>query len=790
MRIPRPFTQFLLVALVATGLAAVPLKSPPARAADPAVKPQGSMPSAAEQKRIREFWTPERMAEAARNPIKPKKLDLDERQLPAAKSAPAAEPAQEGPEVVDPQRQFANPPTEAQLRSTVAAQSGKLKVRFKVDGRSLVWTAAHCLQEFGGDLFFDVMFVPAHDNRYPGPPVFGTFVGGPIYTTLGWQLGAQIQALRGEDYGGLIVSRNESGQTLSEAIGVQNAATLMGPDPAKGIAPVNEDARAYIYGYPGTDPNALNYCASRPIVSGDQIVPVNYARCRMREGASGGGWFQYEFDEDTCLVWGRLVGVTSYDVNATLMGSSWITPVAVALYLIAETYLPDEDDFPDPPQDPVSAPSSSPEQPAVEPSQVCPVPAPSEVYVPSVRTGSNPFGSSMDTGLQIFNSSGSATSAELRYVREDGSTLPTENITVPANGSITITKYRDQATGLRLPENFTGSAYIASTGAGKGLSAAVNHIVNNRALASSSAATLENGRSRPATEPSKEVRLPLLMNDNYGTSTWYTVQNTTASEITVTALYSYTKSDGTPGFETAVLEPYASVTFDQRTLAGAPKVLSGVIQASGPVAAVVFQQTGGRTDHLLQRVRRGRCGPRALSPADHGEQLGKLHRGPSAERRLRAHPDHAHLRPRHLRRQDRRRQGSGLRTTGTEEVVRHTRPHIDRSGPGEVHQAGGVGDVPSAGSYPRPRRQSSHPRQSVLRRLCLHRVGRRVQQQRSAAGPGREPGVARLVRVHLRGARPPRPGRGAAAGPVGELRDQRRGADPERGQRHEGPDHL
>jgi hypothetical protein len=477
-----------------------------------------------------------------------------------------------------------------------------------------VWTAAHCLQEFGGDLFFDIMFVPAHDNRYPGPPVFGTFVGGPIYTTLGWQLGAQIQALRGEDYGGLIVSRNESGQTLSEAIGVQNAATLMGPDPAKGIAPVNEDARAYIYGYPGTDPNALNYCASRPIVSGDQIVPVNYARCRMREGASGGGWFQYEFDEDTCLVWGRLVGVTSYDVNATLMGSSWITPVAVALYLIAETYLPDEDDFPDPPQDPVSAPSSSPEQPAVEPSQVCPVPAPSEVYVPSVRTGSNPFGSSMDTGLQIFNSSGSATSAELRYVREDGSTLPTENITVPANGSITITKYRDQATGLRLPENFTGSAYIASTGAGKGLSAAVNHIVNNRALASSSAATLENGRSRPATEPSKEVRLPLLMNDNYGTSTWYTVQNTTASEITVTALYSYTKSDGTPGFETAVLEPYASVTFDQRTLAGAPKVLSGVIQASGPVAAVVFQQTGGEQLTSYSGFGEAAAGPAPSAP--------------------------------------------------------------------------------------------------------------------------------------------------------------------------------
>ena len=601
-------TRLVVAMLAATALATLPPAAPPATADPAPTTPQGSYPDAAEQQRIRDFWTPEKMKEADANPLSLDKVPG----VPGDALPPAPAQTPEPPDVGTHQRWFPDPPSEAELRGQIPAINGKLRFRYdRVDGpgtgvgscsgnvvqslnRSVVATAAHCLQNFGGTLHWDFQFVPAHDNRSV-IDVFGSFIGGPVYVPGPWQDGTDISAIRQLDYGALVVSRNEGGTTLVDAVGILNAVVPMGIDPATGEVAIDEDSRALILGYPSGDENALNYCRSRPKKSAAEGFRVVYAACTMGQGSSGGGWYQFQETEDHCFVFPRLIAVTSYGPTPALTAASIWDARAAVLYLEAQSFRPTNEDFdPGDPPDPQAVPKPAPPSESAKPQQaVCPVPAPSEVYVPTVRSSDSPLGGSMRTGLQIFNPAGSQAEADLLYVRENGDKLPVQKIRVPANGSLTITEFLDPATGLKIPDNFAGSAYIAVTNNVKGLSAAVNHIVNGTTLSSSNAGVLINGAPKPAAEPSYEVRMPLLMRGQGSFTTWYTVQNTTPRPASVTAIYSFNvvrEGRTVPFTETREIPPYASAAFRQADATGSPSVFSGTIQSTEPVIANVFQQ--------------------------------------------------------------------------------------------------------------------------------------------------------------------------------------------------------
>jgi hypothetical protein len=148
---------------------------------------------------------------------------------------------------------------------------------------SVVFTAAHCVNDGGFDKWFDRdwIFVPGyHDGVRP----FGVFVAKWLGVTRPWIEGGSENG----DVGAAVVSRNERGQRLGAAVGGYGIAWNLPPRQVFDV-----------HGYPAAPPfdgASQRICTSKPFLGHDfasflWLGPLNMAvDCPLTGGASGGGW--------------------------------------------------------------------------------------------------------------------------------------------------------------------------------------------------------------------------------------------------------------------------------------------------------------------------------------------------------------------------------------------------------------------------------------------------------------------------------------------------------------------
>lgn len=158
---------------------------------------------------------------------------------------------------------------------------------------SVVWTAGHCVNEGPGTFYTNFMFVPAYRD---GAAPYGRFAASTLLTTSGWRTSGEF----GVDEGAAVVSTNEAGQTLTDAVAE--------------ISPVFGSVRnqSYtLYGYPaagkfnGQRMYACNTAWSR---NDNSATPATMGvPCNMTGGSSGGGWITSS---------GALASVVSYGYSS------------------------------------------------------------------------------------------------------------------------------------------------------------------------------------------------------------------------------------------------------------------------------------------------------------------------------------------------------------------------------------------------------------------------------------------------------------------------------------------
>jgi len=249
---------------------------------------RAAAPSAAAARQALRFWTPARMRAA-------RPLDV----APPAGGRLARSSAAEG-EVRGPAADVAARTEFAQVAAPTAPGFRQNGVIFIVlpgglgfgrcsgtsvnsPNRSVVITAGHCVNEGGPGRWYnhDWVFVPGyHDGVRP----FGVFVAKWLGATAPWVHGGSENA----DVGAAVVTRNERGQTLGEAVG--------GDDIAFGLLP---EQTFDVHGYPVEAPfdgATQRICAGTPFLGHDIASflwpgPLNLAlSCDVTGGASGGGW--------------------------------------------------------------------------------------------------------------------------------------------------------------------------------------------------------------------------------------------------------------------------------------------------------------------------------------------------------------------------------------------------------------------------------------------------------------------------------------------------------------------
>jgi hypothetical protein len=149
--------------------------------------------------------------------------------------------------------------------------------------RSVVFTAAHCINSGRGDRWFPGrwVFIPAY--RYGQRP-FGVFPARWIDTTKQWR----ISGSENYDVGAAVVGRNQRGEQLEQAVG------------GAGIAWNRKANQVFdVHGYPAEEPfdgETQRICRGTRFLGHDALSfldpgPLNLAvACGVTGGASGGGW--------------------------------------------------------------------------------------------------------------------------------------------------------------------------------------------------------------------------------------------------------------------------------------------------------------------------------------------------------------------------------------------------------------------------------------------------------------------------------------------------------------------
>ena len=156
--------------------------------------------------------------------------------------------------------------------------------------RSLVITAGHCVYDGGSHgrwLAGKWVFIPGYRN---GERPYGVFPAKWLGTTKPWRQ----EGSENGDVGAAVVSRNERGELLADAVGAAGIAWGLPPEQSFDV-----------HGYPVAPPyngSSQRLCAATPFLGHDfgsflWTGPLNLAvECPVTGGASGGGWL---IDGDT-----------------------------------------------------------------------------------------------------------------------------------------------------------------------------------------------------------------------------------------------------------------------------------------------------------------------------------------------------------------------------------------------------------------------------------------------------------------------------------------------------------
>ena len=205
-------------------------------------------------------------------------------------------------------------------------------------------------------------------------------------------------------------------------------------------------------------------------------------------------------------------------------------------------------------------------------------------------------GQGYTSGIQVQNLDAGPAAVTLTFYNQDGSTASQTSDTIPGNGSKTYF-----GTSLPVSSGFSGAAVFSSD---KPLAAISNILTNGNA---SGAAYVGSNAG------STSVNLPLLMQNNSGYNSWFSLQNAGSATAAVTVSY----SDGTSA--SASIPVGAARVFNQATENHNAPVFSASISSDQPVVAVVVQEsaasiaayngfTGGSTNPVMPLVNANNAG--------------------------------------------------------------------------------------------------------------------------------------------------------------------------------------
>ncbi|WP_248960413.1 trypsin-like serine peptidase [Sphaerisporangium perillae] len=354
-----------ILAISPVAAAGILLTASTAEAAKPSAAPRPIVHNAAdstsEQRVVKQFWTPAKMAAA-------KPLDLVRSRngrtttapsggkggtaiVPQAPGSHAAKPAAAPVTPTTPPPPPATPSASPSATATPATPSSVLAARssgaawttggtiVKTEGRvfftyqgrsascsgtavtsankSVVVTAGHCVK-LGGAFHTNWAFVPGYSA---GSRPYGTWVATSLLTTPQWNSSEDMNY----DMAAAVVAPL-NGQRLVDVVGGQGVAFNQ-----------PRGRQMYAFGYPAASPydgSKLIYCSGR--VFNDFLISTDQGlTCDMTGGASGGGWF-LSFDESTGA--GTLNSVNSFKYNfaSYWMFGPYFGPEAQAVYTAAQ----------------------------------------------------------------------------------------------------------------------------------------------------------------------------------------------------------------------------------------------------------------------------------------------------------------------------------------------------------------------------------------------------------------------------------------------------------------------
>ncbi|MCW2882687.1 MAG: hypothetical protein JWQ95_6787 [Sphaerisporangium sp.] len=336
-----------ILAISPLAAAGILLTAPTAEAAKPSAPRRPIVHDAAdsksEQRVVKQFWTPAKMAAAkpldlvrsrggrttttpsgggsgvAVKPVGPGAHSVNRADTPAAPTTPPPPVTPSASPSVSPSPSVSASPI-APAPALAARSSGAAwtaggaivktegRVFFTYQGRnascsgtavtsankSVVITAGHCVK-LGGSFHTNWVFVPGYAG---GSRPYGTWVATNLLTTPQWNASEDMNY----DVAAAVVAPL-NGERLVDVVGGQGVAF----NQARG-------RQMYAFGYPAASPydgSKLIYCGGR--VFDDYLVSTDQGlTCDMTGGSSGGGWFAY-FNQSTGA--GTLNSVNSFKYN-------------------------------------------------------------------------------------------------------------------------------------------------------------------------------------------------------------------------------------------------------------------------------------------------------------------------------------------------------------------------------------------------------------------------------------------------------------------------------------------
>ena len=205
-------------------------------------------------------------------------------------------------------------------------------------------------------------------------------------------------------------------------------------------------------------------------------------------------------------------------------------------------------------------------------------------------------GQGYTSGIQVQNLDAGPAAVTLTFYNQDGSTASQTSDTIPGNDSKTYF-----GTTLTAPSGFSGAAVISSD---KPL-ASISNVLKNGFAAGAAYVGSNAG--------STSVSLPLLMQNNSGYNTWFSLQNAGSATAAVTVSY----SDGTSA--SGSIPVGAARVFNQATENHNAAIFSASISSDQPVVAVAVQErpasiaayngfTGGSTNPVMPLINANNAG--------------------------------------------------------------------------------------------------------------------------------------------------------------------------------------